>query len=100
MTFDFELTRRFQELGSEHPESFPGDPDGHPDEDWEVFYGRVQMLMLDENGNGFRVDQFMTYKLRFDPEGGEDGLWKIVRWGKRCLGRRLRQHRQALGKRL
>ena len=79
-TFDFELTRRFQELGSEHPESFPGDPDGHPDEDWEVFYGRVQMLMLDENGNGFRVDQFMTYKLRFDPEDGEDGLWKIVRW--------------------
>ena len=78
--FDFELTRRFQELGSEHPESFPGDPDGHPDEDWEVFYGRVQMLMLDENGNGFRVDQFMTYKLRFDPEDGEDGLWKIVRW--------------------
>ena len=75
--FDFELTRRFQELGSEHPESFPGDPDGHPDEDWEVFYGRVQMLMLDENGNGFRVDQFMAYKLRLDPE---DGLWKIVRW--------------------
>lgn len=75
--FDFELTRRFQELGSEHPESFPGDPDGHPDEDWEVFYGRVQMLMLDENGNGFRVDQFMTYKLRLDPE---DNLWKIVRW--------------------
>ena len=76
-TFDFELTRRFQELGSEHPESFPGDPDGHPDEDWEVFYGRVQMLMLDENGDGFRVDQFMTYKLRLDPE---DRLWKIVRW--------------------
>ena len=77
-TFDFELTRRSQELGSEHPESFPGDPDGHPDEDWEVFYGRVQMLMLDENGNGFRVDQFMTYKLRLDPEDGD--LWKIVRW--------------------
>ena len=78
--FDFELTRRSQELGSEYPESFPGDPDGHPDEDWEVFYGRVRMLMLDENGDGFRVDQFMTYKLRFDPEDGENGLWKIVRW--------------------
>lgn len=76
-TFDFELTRRSQELGSEHPESFPGDPNGHPDEDWEVFYGRVQMLMLDENGDGYRVDQFMTYKLRLDPG---DGLWKIVRW--------------------
>ena len=76
-TFDFELTRRSQELGSEHPESFSGDPDGHPDEDWEVFYGRVQMLLLDENGDGFRVDQFMTYKLRLDPE---EDLWKIVRW--------------------
>ena len=76
-TFDFELTRRSQELGSDYPENFPGDPKGHPDEDWEVFYGRVQMLLLDENGDGFRVDQFMTYKLRLDPE---DGLWKIVRW--------------------
>lgn len=76
-TFDFELIRRSQELGSDHPENFPGDPNGHPDEDWEVFYGRVQMLMLDENGDGYRVDQFMTYKLRLDPE---DDLWKIVRW--------------------
>ena len=75
--FDFELIRRSQELGSEHPESFPEDPKGHPDEDWEVFYGRVQMLLLDENGDGFRVDQIMTYKLRLDPE---DGLWKIIRW--------------------
>lgn len=75
--FDFELIRRSQELGSEHPGNFPGDPKGHPDEDWEVFRGRVQMLLLDENGNGFRVDQIMTYKLRLDPE---DGLWKIIRW--------------------
>ena len=91
-TFDFELTRRFQELGSEHPESFPGDPDGHPDEDWEVFYGRVQMLMLDENGDGFRVDQFMTYKLRLDPE---DRPVENRPLGKRCLGRgrRLRRSR-------
>ena len=79
-SYDFELTRRSQELGSEHPESYPGDPNGHPDEDWEVFYGRVQMLLLDENGDGYRVDQFMTYKLRFDPDDGDDGLWKIVRW--------------------
>ena len=76
-SYDFELLRRFQELGSDHPESFPGDPNGHPDEDWEVFYGRVQMLLLDENGDGFRVDQNMTYKLRLDPN---DGTWKIVRW--------------------
>lgn len=75
--FDFELTRRSQELGSDYPEAFDGDPNGHPDEDWEVFYGRVQMLMLDDKGDGFRVDQFMTYKLRFDPD---DGLWRIVRW--------------------
>ena len=76
-SFDFELIRRFQELGSDHPESFPGDPNGHPDEDWEVFYGRVQMLLLDENGDGFRVDQNMTYKLRLD---SNDSTWKIVRW--------------------
>ncbi len=75
--FDFELTRRSQELGSDYPENFPGDPNGHPDEDWEVFRGRVQMLLLDENGDGFRVDQFMNYKLRLDPE---DDLWKIIRW--------------------
>ncbi len=76
-TYDFELIHRDQELGSEYPESYPGDPDGHPDEDWEVFYGRVQMLLLDENGDGYRVDQYMTYKLRFDPD---DDVWKIVRW--------------------
>lgn len=76
-TFDFTLKRRDQELGSEFPESYPGDPNGHPDEDWEIFYGRVQMEMLKTAGEGFRVDQDMTYKLRLDPE---DGLWKIVRW--------------------
>ena len=81
--FDFELIHRSQELGSEYPESYPGDPDGHPDEDWEVFRGRVQMLLLDENGDGFRVDQIMTYKLRFDPD---DDLWKIVRWINDPLG--------------
>ena len=75
-SYDFELHRRSQELGSEYPEAFGGDPDGHSDEDWEVFYGRVQMLMLDENGEGYRVDQFMTFKLRQD----EEGTWRIVRW--------------------
>lgn len=76
-SYDFEEMRRFQELGAEHPEAFDGDPDGHPDEDWEVFYGRVQMTLVDDNGDGFRVDQNMTYKLRLDPE---KNLWKIVRW--------------------
>ena len=75
--YSFELSRRDQELGAEHPEAFPGDPDGHPDEDWEIFYGRVQMTLVDENGDGFRVEQNMTYKLRLDPD---DNLWKIVRW--------------------
>ena len=76
-SYDFEQIRRFQELGAEHPEAFPGDPNGHPDEDWEVFYGRVQMTLVDDNGDGFRVDQNMTYKLRLDPV---NNLWKIVRW--------------------
>ena len=75
--YDFYLLYRSQELGSESPNTFPGDPDGHPDEDWEVFSGRVQMLMLDENGYGFRVDQVMTFKLRQDEKGGG---WRMVRW--------------------
>ena len=86
-SYDLELHRRSQELGSEYPEAYEGDPDGHPDEDWEVFYGRVQMLMLDENGDGYRVDQFMTFKLRLD----EEGTWRMVRWlddplGGSCVG--------------
>lgn len=86
-SYDFELHRRSQELGSEYPEAYEGDPDGHPNENWEVFYGRVQMLMLDENGDGYRVDQFMTFKLRLD----EEGVWRMVRWlddppGGLCVG--------------
>ena len=86
-SYDFELIRRLQELGSEYPEIYEGDPEGHPDEDWEVFYGRVQMLMIDENGDGYRVDQFMTFKLRQD----EEGVWRMVRWlddppGGLCVG--------------
>ena len=75
-SYDFHLLLRSQELGSESLGTFDGDPDGHPDEDWEIFRGRVQMLMLDENGDGYRVDQVMTYKLRLN----EEGLWKIIRW--------------------
>ena len=42
--FDFELIRRSQELGPEYPSNpdNPNDPDAHPDEDWEVFRGRVE----------------------------------------------------------
>lgn len=75
-SYDFELIRRYQELGAESPEIYEGDPEGHPDEDWEVFYGRVQMLMTDENGDGYRVDQLMTFKLRQD----ENGDWRMVHW--------------------
>ena len=93
-TFEYEFTpiRRFTELGPEYPDAFEGDPDGHPDEDWEVFRGRVKMLMVDENQDGFRVDQVMTYKLRESEEVvpadttdtgeilPEQKLWKITRW--------------------
>jgi hypothetical protein len=75
--FDFQLIGQPSvELGAEYPEAFPGDPDGHPDEDWRVYRGRVQMRLLDENGDGYRVDQIMTYKLRLT----NDGIWKIIRW--------------------
>jgi beta-lactamase regulating signal transducer with metallopeptidase domain len=76
--FEFRMAKngRRTEMGRDYPEAFFGDPDGHPDEDWEVFRGRVEMLFLDDNGDGFRVDQVMTYKLRED----EEGLWKMIRW--------------------
>ena len=77
-TFEFEFrdAKRYTELGRDYPEAFPNDPDGHAQEDWEVFRGRVQMRMLDASGDGFIVDQVMTFKLRQD---GDD-LWKIIRW--------------------
>ena len=74
--FEFSLINRSVELGPEYPKADPDDPDGHPDEDWEIFRGRVQMLLLDEKGDGYRVDQMMTYKLRLD----SDNLYKIIRW--------------------
>ena len=67
---------RTRELGIERPNAFEGDPDGHPDEDWEVFRGRVEMLLLENPTDGFRVEQVMTFKLR----EGDDGLWRIARW--------------------
>jgi hypothetical protein len=74
--FEFSLLSRSVELGEEYPEAYSGDPDGHPDEDWEVFRGQVEMLILDENGDGYRVYQTMTYKLRRT----EEQLWTIIRW--------------------
>ena len=78
ITFDFEFRpiKRSRELGPEYPKKHEDDPDGHPDEDWEVFRGRVIMTLLDENGDGFDVDQIMNYKLRL----AGDGLWKMIRW--------------------
>jgi hypothetical protein len=75
-TFSILQNGRTRELGLNHPIAFENDPDGHPDEDWEVFRGRVEMLLLTTPEDGFRVDQLMTFKLR----QGEDGLWRIARW--------------------
>ena len=72
----FHLSRRSTERGRDHPMSYENDPDGHPDEDWEVFRGRVTILLLKDAEDGFRVDQVMTFKMR----KGDDGLWRIVRW--------------------
>ena len=77
VNWKFQLIEPKTELGRDHPMAFPGDPDGHPDEDWEVFRGRVEMLLLKTDDDGFRVDQVMTFKLR---KGEEDGIWRIVRW--------------------
>ena len=76
-TFEYEFTpiRRYTELGSEFPNAFDGDPDGHPEEDWEVFRGRVFMLLLQAADEGFRLEQEMNFKLH--QEGDE---WKLVRW--------------------
>ena len=74
-TFEFLQTQR----RTERKEEYPGEGhDAHPDEDWEVFYGHVEMFMLEPNGlDGFRVDQFMTFKLRYNLE---TKLWYIIRW--------------------
>ena len=74
--FQFRLIERSVELGSDYPDAFEGDPDGHPDEDWEAFRGRVEILLLISDDEGFRVDQIMTFKLR----EGDDGIWRLVRW--------------------
>lgn len=74
--FEFQLIERSVELGGDYPGAFEGDPDGHPDEDWEAFRGRVEILLLRSDDDGFRVDQIMTFKLR----EGDDGIWRLVRW--------------------
>jgi hypothetical protein len=74
--FEFALLTTSIELGAEYPEAYTGDPDGHPDEDWEILRGQVEMLIQDDNGDGFAVVQVMTYKLRLE----EDGLWRMIRW--------------------
>ena len=76
VNWEFQPIERKTELGRDHPMAFEGDPDGHPDEDWEVFRGRVEMLLLKTDDDGFRVDQAMNFKLRKN----EDGIWRIVRW--------------------
>ena len=75
--WDFQIIERYTELSRDYPDAYEGDPDGHPDEDWEVFRGRVDILLLENSDDGFRVSgQVMNIKLR----RGTDGLWRIVRW--------------------
>ena len=74
--FGFWTSKRHEESGADSPMAFEGDPDGHPEEDWLVFRGRVDMLLLTEPDEGFIVDQVMTFKLRQD----EDGMWRLRRW--------------------
>ena len=74
--WSFQQSQRYTELGRDFPEAYEGDPDGHPDEDWEVFRGRVEILLLEAENEGFRVDQVMNFKMR----KGSDALWRIVRW--------------------
>lgn len=72
----YQPSRRYTELGIDYPLSFEGDPDGHPDEDWEVFRGRVEIQLRETPVDGFDVNQVMNFKMR----EGDDGLWRIVRW--------------------
>ena len=72
--FGFEEYQR----GTEHKEDFQGDGiHAHPTEDWETFYGFVRMLMMKPDGDGFRVEQYMTFKLRYD---SGTKRWNIIRW--------------------
>ena len=74
--FDYALIQRSVALGPESPAAFEGDPDGHPEEDWDILTLQVNMLMTDGQDNGFRVDQGMIFKLRRN----EAGLLRLIRW--------------------
>ena len=84
-TIEFYLVaeERYDELGADSPMAFEGDIDGHPEEDWHVYRGRVEMLLLHKPDEGVQVDQMMTFKLRQD----EDGTWLIRRWSNDPLAR-------------
>jgi hypothetical protein len=84
-TFEFavEILEHRTELAEDFPAAFDGDPDGHPEADWLVVVARVKLLLVDENQDGFRIDQIM--RLKFSLEGdsqADDGPeeWKLVRW--------------------
>ncbi|MCD6170244.1 MAG: hypothetical protein J7J76_06850 [Candidatus Latescibacteria bacterium] len=59
------------ELGEDKPEE-------HPDENWVVFEGTVDMYLYSDETkeHGHHVNQTMIYKLREDSEG----MWTIIRW--------------------
>lgn len=81
--FHLVAEERYDELGADSPMAFEGDVDGHPEEDWHVYRGRVEMLLLHKPDEGFWVDQMMTFKLRQD----EAGTWRIRRWADDPLAR-------------
>ncbi len=69
--FTFDYGKPWIELGEDNPEE-------HPDEDWVVFKGTVDIYLYSDESkeHGHHVNQTMIYKLREDSEGN----WTIVRW--------------------
>ena len=53
-----------------------GRSEGHPDEDWEVFRGQVEILLVSAPNESYRIEQNQAFKLR----KREDDLWRIRRW--------------------
>ncbi len=62
--WDFHLSRRWTVLIDDQAEY------------WEAFRGRVEITLLDRSGEGYHVDQMMTFKIRL----GDDHHLRIVRW--------------------
>jgi Zn-dependent protease with chaperone function len=79
--FDFELERFYREKGRDFPKAYAGDPDGHPQEDWQVLSGQASWVVKTVSGQQHSWRQDVTLKLR---QVEQD--WRIVRWGDAPLG--------------